>query len=240
LGKSDAGLHRKPGRQATAPGTFQLRAEAVLLGNVLQRDPAAALRSQSLVHGGPALEPPLSAVSGDFDPRQRGDDHHRPFSDPRVHEHDPRRRQLRLNDSRHRHPRLGLDFPPQMVRPGQKQSTAREMTASQWDRRIHRANELTILFPFAAEALRFSLRIAKFQQTLYTQLHQLSASRPKLSSDRPLREELDLKLVLPNFSPFLSLIGEIAPEPLSKAAAELARGGPPAWAEILAGFRHSD
>jgi formate dehydrogenase accessory protein FdhE len=114
------------------------------------------------------------------------------------------------------------------------------MTASQWDRRIHRANELTILFPFAAEGLRFYLRIAKFQQTLYTQLHQLSASRPKLSSDRPLREELDLKLVLPNFSRFLSLIGEIAPEPLAKAAAELARGGPPAWEEILAGFWHSD
>jgi formate dehydrogenase accessory protein FdhE len=114
------------------------------------------------------------------------------------------------------------------------------MTASQWDRRIHRANELTILFPFAAEGLRFYLRIAKFQQTLYTQLHQLSASRPKLSSDRPLREELDLKLVLPNFSRFLSLIGEIAPEPLAKAAAKLARGGPPAWEEILAGFWHSD
>jgi formate dehydrogenase maturation protein FdhE len=113
------------------------------------------------------------------------------------------------------------------------------MTTSQWDRRIHRANELAGLFPFAAEGLSFYLHIVKFQQFLYAQLHQLSA-RPRFSSDRPLREELDLKLILPKFSRFLSLIGEIAPEPLAEAAADLARGGPPAWEEILAGFWRTD
>jgi formate dehydrogenase maturation protein FdhE len=114
------------------------------------------------------------------------------------------------------------------------------MTASQWDRRIHRANELTTLFPFASEGLSFYLRIAKFQQTLYTQLHLTSANRPKISSGRPLRDELDLKLLLPHFSGFLSLIYEVAPKPLAEAAAELARGGLPAWEPILTAFWHSD
>jgi formate dehydrogenase accessory protein FdhE len=114
------------------------------------------------------------------------------------------------------------------------------MTASQWERRIHRANELTTLFPFAAEGLSFYLRIAKFQQTLYTQLHQLCADGPKPSPDRPLREDLDLQLILPLFPRFLSLIGEISPEPLAQAAVEIARGGPPAWQQTLAGFWHSD
>jgi formate dehydrogenase accessory protein FdhE len=127
-----------------------------------------------------------------------------------------------------------------MVRAGQKRSAAREVTSSQWDRRIDRANELATLFPWASEGLRFYLRIARFQQTLHTQLHQLSADRPKLSSSRPLRDELDLKLLLPHFSRFRSLIDEVAPEPLAEAAAELARVGPPAWQRILTEFWHSD
>jgi formate dehydrogenase accessory protein FdhE len=114
------------------------------------------------------------------------------------------------------------------------------MTASKWDGRIHRANELATLFPFAAEGLSFYLRIAKFQQALYTQLHQVSANRPKLSSSGPLRDELSLKLILPHFSRFLCLIDEVAPEPLAGAATQLARVGPPAWPQMLTEFWHSD
>jgi formate dehydrogenase accessory protein FdhE len=114
------------------------------------------------------------------------------------------------------------------------------MTAAQWDRRIHRADELVREFPFAAEGLRFYSRVAAFQGTLYTEFYQQSANGPKISSDRPLREGHDLKLDLPKFSVFLTLINAIAPRPLAEAAAVLAHGGSPRWEQALREFWDGD
>jgi len=77
---------------------------------------------------------------------------------------------------------------------------------AKWDRRIRRANELASSYPFSAEGLRYYARVATFQKGLYREIQKALAGSPKISSDRPLRDELDLFLLLPKFPEFLSLM----------------------------------
>jgi formate dehydrogenase maturation protein FdhE len=112
------------------------------------------------------------------------------------------------------------------------------MIDAKWDRRSRRADELASSYPFAAEGLRFYTRVATFQKSLYGELHKALADSPKTSSDRPLRDELDLLLLLPRFSGFLSITQQIAPVPLAQAAASLARKGPPGWQHAIEEFWH--
>ncbi|MGA7623346.1 MAG: formate dehydrogenase accessory protein FdhE [Candidatus Acidiferrales bacterium] len=110
------------------------------------------------------------------------------------------------------------------------------MIPEKWDRRIHRANELTSTCAFAAEGLRFYARIATFQKRLYAIIHKELGDSPKSSAEKPLRDELDLILLLSNFSPFLSVIRQAAPEPLAQAAYALAQKGPAAWQRMIEDF----
>src|SRR5271163_2262278 len=114
------------------------------------------------------------------------------------------------------------------------------MAQREWDRRIRRANELTSKHPFAAEGLRFYSRVATFQKGLHTELQKALGDSPKLSSVRPLRDELDLFLLLPPFPKFLALIEQIAPAPMAQAAAGLARKGTPGWQHAIEDFWHGD
>jgi len=110
------------------------------------------------------------------------------------------------------------------------------MIRAQWDRRIRRATELTSSYPFAAEGLRFYTRIATFQRNLYADIQKALADSSKVSGDRPLRDELDLFLLLPKFSGFLSLVQQIAPAPLAQTSACLAQKGPAAWQQAIEDF----
>jgi formate dehydrogenase accessory protein FdhE len=114
------------------------------------------------------------------------------------------------------------------------------MIHAKWDRRIRRANELTSSYAFAAEGLRFYARLAAFQKGFYGEIQNALADSPKTSSDRPLRDELDLFLLLPNFPGFLSVIQQIAPVPLARAAAGLAQKGPAGWQHAIADFWQGD
>jgi formate dehydrogenase accessory protein FdhE len=114
------------------------------------------------------------------------------------------------------------------------------MIQAQWDRRIRRATELTSSYPFAAEGLRFYMRIATFQRRLYADIQKALAGSSKVSGDRPLRDELDLFLLLPKFSGFLSLVQQIAPAPLAQTTAGLAQEGPAAWRQAIEGFWHGE
>jgi formate dehydrogenase accessory protein FdhE len=114
------------------------------------------------------------------------------------------------------------------------------MIHAKWDRRIRRATELTSVYPFAAEGLRYFVRVATFQKGLYAEVQKALEDSPKISADRPLRDELDLFLLLPHFSRFLSLIQQIAPAPLAQAAASLAQAGPAAWQRAIENFWHSE
>jgi formate dehydrogenase maturation protein FdhE len=114
------------------------------------------------------------------------------------------------------------------------------MTDGKWDRRVRRANELASSYPFAAEGLRYYAHIAAFQKNLYAKIHQSLADSPKISASRPLRDELDLFLVLPNFPGFLALVRHIAPMPLAEAAAALAQKGPSGWQRAIEDFWHGE
>jgi formate dehydrogenase accessory protein FdhE len=114
------------------------------------------------------------------------------------------------------------------------------MIDAKWDRRIRRATELTSAYPFAAEGLRFYVLVATFQKSLYSEIHKALVDSPKTSSDRPLRDELDLFLLLPHFAGFLSLIRQIAPAPLAQSAANLAQRGTAGWQHVVEGFWHGD
>jgi hypothetical protein len=111
---------------------------------------------------------------------------------------------------------------------------------AKWDRRIRRANELASSYPFSAEGLRYYARIATFQKGVYGEIQKALADSPRISSDRPLRDELDFFLLLPKFPGFLSVIQKIAPAPLAQAAATLAMKGSAAWQHAIEDFWYRD
>lgn len=115
-----------------------------------------------------------------------------------------------------------------------------KMTDAKWDRRIRRATELTSSNPFAAEGLHFYTQVATFQKSFYGQIQKALADSPKISADRPLRDELDLFLLLPNVPKFLSVIETVAPGPLAQAAATLLEEGPAEWQQAIESFWHAD
>ncbi len=112
------------------------------------------------------------------------------------------------------------------------------MTDAKWDRRIRRANELISSHPSLAEGLRFYERVVTLQKCLYGEFQKALAHSPNTSSGRPLRDELDLFLLLPRFAGFLSTIHRIAPAPLSQAADRLRSGGPAQWQRVIEDFWH--
>jgi FdhE protein len=105
-----------------------------------------------------------------------------------------------------------------------------------WDRRIQRAAELAAAQPFAAEGLRFYERLAGFQRSLYGDLFAVSGTERKPRPPGSLRDELELSILLPKLSPFLSLLQSIAPPPLAQSAAALSAAGRTRWEEALRGF----
>jgi formate dehydrogenase accessory protein FdhE len=110
------------------------------------------------------------------------------------------------------------------------------MIPAKWDRRIRRASELASSSPFAAEGLKFYEGVAKFQKGLYANFQSALKGAKKSPADRPLRDELDLFLLLPNFAPFLSMIQHSAPQPLAQLAAEMTAEGPAAWQRAVEQF----
>jgi FdhE protein len=111
------------------------------------------------------------------------------------------------------------------------------MSLREWDRRIRRATELTSLYRFAAEGLRFYIQVANFQRALYSDLERTRSS-PK-SSSQAFVDELDFFFLLPQFAPFLSAIARAAPPPLSESARALAQAGSSRWSELLQDFWRS-
>jgi len=114
------------------------------------------------------------------------------------------------------------------------------MSDGKWDRRIRRANELASSYPFSAEGLRYYARVATFQKGVYGEIQKALAHSPRISSDRPLRDELDFFLLLPKFPGFLSMIRQIAPAPLAQAAATLVMKGSAAWQHTIEDFWYRD
>ncbi len=114
------------------------------------------------------------------------------------------------------------------------------MIDPKWDRRIRRANELASTYPFAAEGLRYYAHLVAFQKSLYAEIGKALADSPKITDGRPLRDELDLFLLLPRFPGFLSTIQHVAPAPLAEAAAQLAQQGSAGWQRAIERFWYDE
>lgn len=107
---------------------------------------------------------------------------------------------------------------------------------SQWQQRIRRANELTSVYPFAAEGLRFYARVAELQRGLYSDANRVLAGAAKTEEPWLLREELANPALVARFGSFAASIGTIAPEPLANAGALLAHAGPEERYLTIEGF----
>lgn len=102
-------------------------------------------------------------------------------------------------------------------------------TRGQWDRRIRRANELISAYPFAAEGLRFYARVAELQRGLCAGAAKAIANSPMQPAEYlPVRGQLHNPLLLPKFAEFAAQVSQSAPEPVARAAAQLARARPEA------------
>ena len=102
-----------------------------------------------------------------------------------------------------------------------------------WQPRIERAQKLSADYPFAAEILRFYIRILSFQKDLYARIESACGTARIARPGASLRNELDLILLLPSFPSFLNLLKRDAPAPLAAAARELSARGTQASAELL-------
>jgi formate dehydrogenase accessory protein FdhE len=108
---------------------------------------------------------------------------------------------------------------------------------SQWERRIGRANELASVYPFAAEGLRFYARVVELQCGLFAGAAKVIAGSPMQPAEYlPVREQLLNPLLLPKFAEFAAQVTQSAPEPLARAAEQLARARPEARQFAIKGF----
>jgi FdhE protein len=114
------------------------------------------------------------------------------------------------------------------------------MAQDEWQRRIERARELAVQYPFAAELMRFYEAVGGVQKNLYADFADTLASGPLPASStetlgaRPLPEEL-----IGRFPAFLSVVEEIGPGSLRQGVGELRRSGPATQSALLTAFWES-
>jgi len=100
-----------------------------------------------------------------------------------------------------------------------------------WQRRIHRAVELSRQYPAAAEILGFYVHVAEFQQEWHHRVSLLLESSSALA-DASL-SQAELSQLLPAFDSFLLMAKERGPAPLGERIRELRAHGQAS--ELLAG-----
>ena len=117
------------------------------------------------------------------------------------------------------------------------------MLTRDYDAQLRRTETLSATHPAAREILAFYSKILSFQKSLLTQIAPSSPGGSRRQSDSapfaPLRDSLDLTLLLPHFRPFLSLIEQHAPAPLASAAHELSSLPSGVWIELLTSYWQS-
>lgn len=114
------------------------------------------------------------------------------------------------------------------------------MTNGKWAARLERAADLASEHTFAAEALRFYIRITEYQQTLASFFDTRCGAARKFRAPGTLRQELDLSVLLPHLGPFLSLVESCAPSALAQSARELREGAATHQQETLTEFWRAD
>ena len=118
--------------------------------------------------------------------------------------------------------RAGNDARPSSANgkiPFHRQRTLSVIKLSSWQRRIHRAVELSRQYPAAAEILAFYIHVAEFQQEWHHRVSLLLQSSSSLA-DASL-SPAELAELLPGFDSFLSMAKERGPAPLAERIREL-------------------
>ncbi len=105
------------------------------------------------------------------------------------------------------------------------------MTASAWQRRIQRADELIAQHPFAAEILGFYIHVARFQEESHRRLGRLLQSA-SAQFDRELGAA-ELEELIPRFDSFLSLADSRGPQHLGQISRQLKSSGETACRDLL-------
>lgn len=107
---------------------------------------------------------------------------------------------------------------------------------SEYDKRIERAKYLAAEYSFAAKPLKFYEQITQFQKELFATLVRKWGDPAVAPIGGAFRAELNLTVLLPQYSSFLALVEAHAPKPLGAAASEVAREGSAAWVELLTNY----
>jgi len=110
------------------------------------------------------------------------------------------------------------------------------MKTGKWERRTERASELASSHPFASQGLRFYERLARFQKSLYAEIETECGTGNEKRLSGTLRGECDFFILLPRFATFVSVLEEIAPSPLARAAHALRLQDASRWRQILLEF----
>jgi len=97
------------------------------------------------------------------------------------------------------------------------------MRTSPWQRRIHRAQELSAQHPFAAEILGFYIHVARFQEGLHQHLSTVPQP-PAAFVDHDLTAS-QLSELASRFDSFLSVAEAHGPKPLAELSRELRDAG---------------
>lgn len=113
-----------------------------------------------------------------------------------------------------------------------------QAATSVFDVRIRRAESLIISNPSAAEILSFYKHIASFQKSLHAKVAQTGGDA-RVQRFEPLRDALDLAVVLPHYRSFLAVVEKHGPSALAGTARAMAELPPEAWMERLTEYRQN-
>lgn len=111
--------------------------------------------------------------------------------------------------------------------------SAPQAATNVYDVRIRRAESLITTNPSAAEILSFYKQIASFQKSLHAKIVQAYGSDSRVQRFEPLRESLDVTVVLPHFRSFLAVVEKYGPSALAGEAQAVAELPAEAWIEQL-------
>jgi len=108
------------------------------------------------------------------------------------------------------------------------------MTASPWQGRIERAQELATQYPFAAEILGFFIHVARFQKDMCEQLNPVLLRTSHSIIDTELSRE-ELSELSSRFESFLSVVEQNGPQQLAQQSRALRAREKNFRAELLSG-----
>src|SRR5271154_765566 len=114
-----------------------------------------------------------------------------------------------------------------------------QSVSNEYDHRLQRADALAKTQPFAAEILNFYSAIARFQKSLHSHIAADRGAQAAAAANSPLRDKLEITVLLPHFRAFLNVAETHAPAPLATVARQLAQESPESWITQLTIYWHT-